>query len=328
MRRALLLSVLAALIIVPATLAAGSPSVQTGGTQLVKDNSATLLGSVNPNGQPTKYAFKYGTTNQYGQETALTAAGNGTAPVIVSASITGLTAGTAYHYQIIAIGADGSTATGTDATFKTTGTAPPPPPPKPTATTGLASAVSPAGATVSGSVNPAGITTSYYFEFGTTAAYGFQTPPAPAGAGTANVSVAATLAGLQSGQTYHYRLVAVNLGGIALGSDATFKTTIVPSRFGLFGHTGFVSPQGVAGVFVACIGQSSCTGSLTITRGGQVLGQRQSFFVAAGDGGFVHLQLNSAGQSLLATRHHVPVDVSVSGSGQPTSGGVTLVQFR
>jgi len=329
MRRALLLSALAALVIVPATMAAGSPSVQTLGTTAVKDNSATVLGTVNPNGQPTKYEFKYGTTTEYGTNTAQIDAGSGTTVKQVSAALTGLLPGTTYHYQILALAKDGSTATGTDQTFKTTGNPPPPPPAKPSATTGAPTAVSTGGATVSGTVNPNGVATSYYFEFGTSSSYGFQTPPAPAGNGTANVSVTATLAGLRSNQIYHYRVVAVSLGGLTPGADATFKTSSTGSRLSLFGHTGFVSPEGVGGVFLGCLGQSPCSGSLTITRSGVVIGQRSAISIGSQDGGIAHLTLNSLGQSLLASRHHLGVTVSVTDStGQTSTGAFTLVHFQ
>src|ERR1700738_3089257 len=183
MRRGLLLGALAALIVVPATLAAGSPSVSTGNATSVTGSGATVHGTVKPEGQSTRYAFQYGTDNKYGHETALTAAGKGTLPISVSANITGLVSGTTYHYRILALAADNSPAVGDTATFKTTGSPPIPPKPKPTVTTGGSSAIGTNGATVSGIVNPMGLATMYYFEFGTTAGYGYQTTPASAGNG-------------------------------------------------------------------------------------------------------------------------------------------------
>ena len=73
----------------------------------------------------------------------------------------------------------------------------------PTATTGSAQQVQFASATVSGTVNPSGADTSYYFEYGSTSAYGVQTSPTAAGAGTANVAVQQTLSGLAASTTYH-----------------------------------------------------------------------------------------------------------------------------
>jgi hypothetical protein len=281
---------------------------------------------VNPNGISTVYAFQYGTTTEYGHETTLTSAGSGSIQVPVSAIISGLLSGTTYHYRIIAINTDG-TATGGDLTFKTTGTAPPPLPTKPTATTGTAQP-SVNGATVNATVNPNGASTTYYFEFGTTSAYGFQTPPTSAGSGTTNMSVTASLSGLQTSQTYHYRIVAFSRGGTTLGADATFTTTTVSSTLGLFGHTAFVAPQGVGGIFLGCIGGTTCTGKMTITRSGVTLGQRQHFTISANNGGIVHYSLNTLGQSLLRSAHHLRVTVVVTPtSGATVSGSVTLVPF-
>jgi hypothetical protein len=189
--------------------------------------------------------------------------------------------------------------------------------------------VGPNGATVAGTVNPNGLSTKYYFEFGTTSGYGYQTSPVTAGNGLANVAVGATLAGLQSTQTYHYRLVAVSIGGTTLGADATFKTTSTESQLRPFGHTAFVSPEGVVGVFVACLGQNPCSGSLVIARNGVEIGRRASFFIGAQDGGFVHLPLSSLGRSLVATRHRLGVNITVTGTnGQSSSTAITLVQFQ
>src|SRR5438093_9398277 len=83
----------------------------------------------------------------------------------------------------------------------------------PTAITGPVSAVGPTSATVTGTVNPNGQATNWYFEYGTTTGYGSKTPTGNAGSGTSNVSVSAPLAGLTPGTTYHYRLVATSSAG-------------------------------------------------------------------------------------------------------------------
>lgn len=316
-------------LVAGSALAAGAPTATTGGSSAVADTAATVAGTVNPQGQLTSYAFQYGTTTAYGQQTALTSAGSGTADAAVRADLAGLTPGTTYHYRVIATNADGTTV-GADQTFRTTGTAPPPPP-APSATTGGA-AVSGASATLGGSVNPNGLLTAYYFEFGTTTAYGQQTPPQSAGSGTAAVSVAASLSGLAADATYHYRLVAVGPnGGISIGADRTFATG-GPSttRLGLFGHTAFADQHGVAGVFVACIGSAGCRGSLTLSRSGTTLGTRGAFSLAADDGGFVHLALNDLGQRLLRHRGTMRVRATVTNAlvrGQTTSAVVTLIRY-
>ena len=335
MKRAMLLVGLTALIAVPVAVAASaaaisSPSVTAGGATLIITSGASVQGTVNPEGQATQYAFQYGTTNAYGHETRLTATGAGHTALTVAATIGGLVSGTTYHYRVIAISA-GGVATGADQTFKTAGTAPPPPA-KPVVTTGTAGGLTTGGATVSGSVNPSGLATKYYFKFGPTSAYGYQTAAVSAGSGTSAQSVSTALTGLASNQAYHYRLDAVSSAGTVLGADESFKTATPPpgaSSLRLFGRTGFVAPSGVGGVLVGCIGDTPCRGSLVASRGGVTLGERPVFFVGPNDGGVVHVSLNATGQSMLNQAHHLRVNVTVSGgAGQPASSVLTLVQFQ
>jgi hypothetical protein len=98
----------------------------------------------------------------------------------------------------------------------------------PTATTGAASNATTSSATVSGTVNPAGQSTTYSFQYGTTTAYGSQTSAQSAGADTADHAVSATLTGLKPAKTYHYRVSATNASGTTVGADATFTTAPPP----------------------------------------------------------------------------------------------------
>lgn len=95
----------------------------------------------------------------------------------------------------------------------------------PTVTTVAASGISSSGATLNGTVNPNGSSTTAYFEYGATTNYGSSTPVQNIPTGTALVNVSAPLSGLTSGATYHYRLVAGNAGGSAAGTDLSFVAT-------------------------------------------------------------------------------------------------------
>ncbi len=99
---------------------------------------------------------------------------------------------------------------------------------RPAASTGGATEISYGSATLTGSVNPNGADTSYYFQYGPTRAYGSQTAIAAAGAGTRTVSVKLTVAGLQPLTLYHYRLVAVSSAGVSFGGDHSLTTKKVP----------------------------------------------------------------------------------------------------
>jgi hypothetical protein len=95
----------------------------------------------------------------------------------------------------------------------------------PTAATGAARNVAQNSADLTGTVNPNGAPTTYYFEYGLTKSYGSRTPTqGPTGATKGNIAVSATVNGLTPNTTYHYRLVATNASGTTLGKDKAFRT--------------------------------------------------------------------------------------------------------
>jgi hypothetical protein len=128
----------------------------------------------------------------------------------------------------------------------------------PHVTTGRALHVVGNSALLTGTVNPNGKETSYFFQYGLTTAYTSQTAPqALTGAGP-NQRVSQFVSGLQALGLYHYRLVATNAAGTALGRDRLFavkgrrlefvvpKAVSVPynSPFIFSGFlTGFGSPE-------------------------------------------------------------------------------------
>jgi Tol biopolymer transport system component len=96
----------------------------------------------------------------------------------------------------------------------------------PTAATQPPSEVTPLSARVNGSIdsnvlNP----TTWFFEYGTTAAYGSRTPDAAAPALVGLQAVSANLDNLRTSVTYHARLVARNAIGTTVGADQTFRTS-------------------------------------------------------------------------------------------------------
>lgn len=81
--------------------------------------------------------------------------------------------------------------------------------------------------TLVGSVDPNTQATTYWFEYGTTAAYGRRTATTPAGAGEDPVAASAVVEGLVPATTYHYRLVAQSAVGTTVGPDQV-ATTLTP----------------------------------------------------------------------------------------------------
>jgi len=94
----------------------------------------------------------------------------------------------------------------------------------PLAETGSASNVAFSSATLGGTVDPSFHETTARFEYGRTTAYGSSTPAQIVGSGNGQVAVAASLAGLRQGITYHFRLIAQNSEGTTTGADHVFTT--------------------------------------------------------------------------------------------------------
>ncbi len=196
-------------------VAAASPSVVTGGTSSIHQTSATLHGTVNPNGSSTTYFFQWGLTSGYGDTGRTFSAGSGTSARSVSDTIGGLTPGTTYHYRLVATNQFGTTV-GADRRFTTTG------PPPPGVVTGPATQLSSTGATLTGTVNPSHATTNWWFNFGTTTSYGLQTSHQTLSSTTTPQNVAASLqAVLAPGTIYHYQLVASHSGATSFGATGT-----------------------------------------------------------------------------------------------------------
>jgi hypothetical protein len=195
-------------------------------------------------------------------------------------------------------------------------------PTPPSATTGSASDVGQSSATLSGTVDPNGQSTTYYFQYGTTTSYGTQTTPGKVGSGTTPVGVHQAIFGLSPNTTYHYRLVAQSSAGTTDGADQTLTTTsTAPSQAAVLGHEGFVSPGRIVGVELGCFhGTTPCTGHLTMSHAGTTIAQRD-YSIAPDSGGFQNMELNSTGQSDLGSNgvfHLLPVTVTATQTGGGT----------
>jgi trimeric autotransporter adhesin len=196
------------------------PVVTTNPATSVAAFSATFNGSVNPRGATTMVYFQYGLTTSYGSTTPMqTQNGNTLRPV--SANITGLLANRTYHFRIVAHN-NGGTSFGADRTFTTlTPTGPPVVATKP------ATLIASFSATLNGSLNPHGLVTTVYFQYGTTTSYGSTTPMQTQNGDTYR-NIAANISGLNANTVYHFRIVATNSAGTRFGGDRTF-TTLTPT---------------------------------------------------------------------------------------------------
>jgi hypothetical protein len=90
----------------------------------------------------------------------------------------------------------------------------------PIAATGNVGAVHGTSSMLLGIVQPRGLATTYYFQYGPTVAYGSQTASATLPASFTRVKVGVTVVGFRLGE--HYRLVASNADGVRFGRDHTY----------------------------------------------------------------------------------------------------------
>ncbi|MBI5220545.1 MAG: hypothetical protein HY978_01750 [Candidatus Liptonbacteria bacterium] len=96
---------------------------------------------------------------------------------------------------------------------------------QPTPVTLAATSVQSNSGTVNGTVNPNGLATNYWFEYGTSYNLGQQTSQQSAGSGSTAQNFSANLSGLQPSTAYYYRIVAQNSQGTAQGQILSFQTT-------------------------------------------------------------------------------------------------------
>jgi hypothetical protein len=254
-----------------AFVTSAAPAATTKPASSVKDTTATLNGSVNPNGQSTTVYFEYGTTTSYGTKTPAVSAGSGTGAKNMSAAVSGLTGGATYHFRVVAVNATGATA-GADLTFATAG--------KPIPRTGTPSSVTGTSATLTGTVDPDGHTTSWYFEYGTSTGYGTKTASHDAGSSVGAKTVSVPVNGLTPGTGYHVRLVATSSAGISYGADVAFSTAgpavtisassstaIYRHRVTLHGRVSSRQANASVGLFAARVTGGSFTSLATVLTG-------------------------------------------------------------
>jgi DNA-binding beta-propeller fold protein YncE len=94
------------------------PSIDSAAVTNVTGSSADLTARINPNGLDTTYHFEWGASTAYDTSVPLSAAdiGAGSADVSVSTRLSGLSAGTVYHWRVLATNESGTTSSG-DHTF-------------------------------------------------------------------------------------------------------------------------------------------------------------------------------------------------------------------
>jgi len=93
----------------------------------------------------------------------------------------------------------------------------------PVVTTDPATNVTASSARLNGRLDPHRLSTTVYFQYGTTTSYGSRTPN-QIKTGNNYQNVLASISGLTAGTTYHFRIVASNTAGTRYGTDSTLTT--------------------------------------------------------------------------------------------------------
>lgn len=121
----------------------------------------------------------------------------------------------------------------------------------PVVTSQASTSVSQSTVVLNGSVNPDGVQTSYWYEYGLTDVLGTFTSRQLIGGGYLAYSAPSSVSGLTPNTTYYYRVAAENQYGKVYGAILNFKTTNTPP-------ISFVAPTGET-KNATDIGQTSAT---------------------------------------------------------------------
>jgi hypothetical protein len=254
----------------------------------LKRNSAKFNAHFEGENDETTYYFEYGETTAYGSRyptgTGELSAGITSGNTPISAVVSGLDPQTKYHYRVVAKNSKGTSVSSGDIEFET-------PPAVGSISTDQVTEVTQTTATLNGSYNASTSDTIsdppenyfYYFEWGTSTAYGNTTAAPPgvdAGIHNGIHSVSAPITGLTkytpaTPTPYHYRIVVSNGYGTTYGQDRIFHSApadppgigevaaggVTPTEASVSAN---VNPNGAPTTFVVEYGADSSYGSSTV----------------------------------------------------------------
>lgn len=188
----------------------------------ISQNSATLNGYIDANGNNATRWFRYGTTTSSMYMTTNTV-NHGTGAKNVSDTVYNLSPNTTYYYQVVASDSNGTHYEANIQQFNTNastviynGST--------SAVTTIASNVSRNGAQLNGLLlNTSTLPTSTYFEYGTDVTMNSRTTSKAMGTGT-SLPLSDYITGLAPNTFYFFRANAENANGRVYGSIETFRT--------------------------------------------------------------------------------------------------------
>jgi len=214
----------------------GAVNVLTEPATNVTDSSATLNGTINPEGVELEectfeYRIGFGSFTKVPCAESPAAIGSGNTPVAVHLDLTKLTGGTEHQFRLVGKNELG-TNQGAVESFKTKG---------PSLSSITVGGVTETSAAFHATVNPNGAATSYAVEYATQADFeqngfaGAASVPAGGeniGAGTGDVEVSATADGLEPRTPYRFRISAASADGTTHSITKPFATPGAAPVFG------------------------------------------------------------------------------------------------
>ena len=114
--------------------------------------------------------------------------------------------------------------------------------------------------------------------------------------------------------------------GVALGTSPAVAT---PAAVAIYGHSAFVSSQGIGGVPVGCLTAALCQIAGTVTAGRTTIASTGPEWIPSG-GGVLHFSLTTTGARLLARAgsRRLPVQIAAHAAGGPTATStMNLIPF-
>lgn len=226
----------------------GDPTTST----FTCEGTVTIPG-IESGGVPTTYQFEYSTDGitWMSHPKSPVSLGSTSGPHEVDQKVTGLSPNTLYLVRLCATTAPTTCSGVTSVKTLAVG---------PSIIWSYAEEVTQNSARLGAHINPNGIGTSYYFEWGPTAAYGNKVQLNPRSLGNGNKAVVVTeeISGLQVASSYHFRVVASNVDGdVVTGDDQVVETLnacgitdgrcfelVSPANKGPVGAAGEVVAQG------------------------------------------------------------------------------------
>jgi hypothetical protein len=248
-----------------------APAAVTEAASAVTMSSATLNGSVNPNGQEvTSCRFEYGKTPAYGSNAPCSGfIGTGTSPVAVTASLVHLSPAATYNFRVVATSASG-TGEGENETFVTIAPSIKRVTPK-SGTSAGGTVVTISGAGFGGTTEVTfGSTPASEFEVIGTTTINAVSPPSAGGTVDVRVSVGSTISPVTPKDHFQFKDAITGLsptsGPEAGGSEVTITGAgFTPGSEGLRVLFG-----GVAATSVDCLSTSECVAITPVHRRGKV----------------------------------------------------------